>query len=145
MSERGTLLVTGGARGIGAATARLAAAAGWAVAVGYRTDEQAARAVAADVSDGGGRACAVQGDVAREADVLRIFAEAEEALGPLTALVNSAGIGGHRGAVADFRADALERLFAVNVIGTLLCCREAVRRMSTRRGGGFVIGSRLRD
>jgi NAD(P)-dependent dehydrogenase (short-subunit alcohol dehydrogenase family) len=135
VSDRGTLLVTGGARGIGAATARLGAAAGWAVAVGYRADADAARTVAADVSAAGGKACTVQGDVAREADVLRIFEEAEETLGPLTALVNSAGIGGNRGAVADFRADALERLFAVNVIGTLLCCREAVRRMSTRRGG----------
>jgi NAD(P)-dependent dehydrogenase (short-subunit alcohol dehydrogenase family) len=131
----GTLLVTGGSRGIGAATARLAAASGWAVAVNYCENEAAAHKVVADVETAGGKGCTVKGDIARERDVTRIFREAESALGPIKGLVNSAGISGNGGAVADFQAEVLERLFAVNVIGTQLCCREAVRRMSTRLGG----------
>jgi NAD(P)-dependent dehydrogenase (short-subunit alcohol dehydrogenase family) len=133
--ERGALLVTGGSRGIGAATARLAAAAGWSVAVNYRADGDAARAVVAELEAAGAKACAIQGDVAREDDVVRIFREAGGALGPITGLVNSAGVSGNQSRVAKFRADVLERLFAVNVIGTLLCCREAARRMSRRSGG----------
>jgi NAD(P)-dependent dehydrogenase (short-subunit alcohol dehydrogenase family) len=131
----GVLLVTGGSRGIGGETARLAAVAGWSVAVNYCENEPAALEVVADVRAAGTEACAVKGDVGRESDIERIFREAEGALGPVTGLVNSAGIGGNGAAVAEFRADVLERLFAVNVIGTLLCCREAVRRMSTRLGG----------
>jgi len=129
------LLVTGGSRGIGAATARAAAAAGFSVAVHYHEARSAAEEVVAAVQAAGAKGLAVQGDVAREADVERFFAEAEAGLGALTALVNSAGIGGNQSRVADFRADVLERLLAVNVIGTQLCCREAVRRMSTRLGG----------
>jgi NAD(P)-dependent dehydrogenase (short-subunit alcohol dehydrogenase family) len=129
------LLITGGSRGIGAATARLAAAEGFAVAVNYRDRLDAAAEVVADIAASGGTALAFQGDVSIEADVRRMFDEIDRDLGPVAALVNSAGINGARGRVADFSADALTMLFAVNVIGTMLCCREAVRRMSTRAGG----------
>lgn len=135
MAAPGVLVVTGGSRGIGAATARAAAAAGWAVAVNYSENQDAAEAVVADVVAAGSRGLAVQADVSRESDVERLFREAEVGLGGITGLVNSAGIGGNGSRVADFRADVLERLFAVNVVGTQLCCREAVRRMSTRLGG----------
>ena len=135
MAGPGVLVITGGSRGIGAETARLAAAAGWDVAVNYRENRDAAEAVVGDVTAAGARGVAVHADVSREADVERLFAESEDALGAITGLVNSAGINGNQGRVADFRADVLERLLAVNVLGTQLCCREAVRRMSTRRGG----------
>ena len=129
------LLITGGARGIGAATAHLAAAQGYTVALNYRARAEAAEAVVAEIAGAGGSAQAFQGDVAREADVERLFAEVAGRFGPPAGLVNSAGISPGRRAVADFEADELARLLAVNVIGTMLCCREAVRRMSTRRGG----------
>ncbi len=131
----GVLLITGGARGIGAATARLAAAAGFDVAVNYRADAAAAETTFAAVKAAGRRAVAVQADVARDDDVTRLFAETDAALGPVTALVNSAGVSGAKALVADFTADDLERLMAVNIVGTMVCCREAVRRMSTRLGG----------
>ena len=131
----GVALVTGGARGIGRATALLAAEAGFAVAVNYQSRKAEAEAVVAEVGRRGGRAVGVQADVADEAEVERMFAAAEAALGPIAALVNSAGVGGHARA-ADFDAATLTRLMAVNVVGTMLCCREAVRRMSTARGGG---------
>ncbi len=131
----GVLLITGGSRGIGAATARLAAAEGYQVAVNYRTAREAAEAVVAEIETAGGRAAAFQGDVAHESDVERLFAEVEARLGPPAALVNNAGISPGKRAVVDFEADELARLIAVNVIGTMLCCREAVRRMSSRRGG----------
>ena len=131
---RQVCLVTGGGRGIGRATARLAAACGWDVAINFRERSAAAEAVAADVVAAGGRAVAVRGDVADESDVMAMFAAAERALGPISGLVNAAG------ASLNSRVDALnakdlERLFAVNVIGLMLCCREAARRMSTRHGG----------
>ncbi len=129
------LIVTGGSRGIGAAVARLAATTGYAVAVNYRRDAEAAASVVGRVTAAGQRAAACQGDVADEADVVRLFAKAEEALGPVTALVNSAGVGDEGSRVDGFAADDLMRLMAVNVVGTMLCCREAVRRMSTRHGG----------
>ena len=127
--DRGVAIVTGGGRGIGAATARLAAAAGWAVCVTYRSDRAAAEQVAREL---GGSA--VQADVAVEADVERAFAAADR-LGPLTALVANAGIVGPRARVDQLSAERVERMLAVNVLGTVLCCREAVRRMSTRHGG----------
>ena len=131
----GVLLITGGSRGIGAATARLAAAEGYQVAVNYRMRGDAAEAVVAEIETAGGRAAAFQGDVAHESDVERLFAEVEARFAPPAALVNSAGISPGKRAVADFEADQLARLIAVNVVGTMLCCREAVRRMSSRRGG----------
>ncbi len=129
------LIVTGASRGIGAAVARLAGARGYAVAVNYARDAVAANAVVAAIRAAGGRAVAIQADVAHEADVLRLFVAAEDALGPLTALVNNAGITGGIARVEDVTAEAITRALAVNVTGSMLCAREAVRRMSTRRGG----------
>ncbi len=130
----GVLLVTGGSRGIGAATARAAAGAGWSVALTYRDDEAAAAAVVADVEAAGRAAVAVRADVAVEGDVLAAFAAAER-LGPLTGLVANAGVVAPRARVDEYTAERVQRLLAVNVLGTVLCCREAVRRMSTRHGG----------
>ena len=129
----GILLVTGGSRGIGAATARLAAQNGYAVAINYRAAQDQAQALAAEIEREGGRVIAVQADVASQNQVEAMF-RAVDAFGPLGALVNSAGIS-LIAPTADLEQGALERLLAINVIGTMLCCREAVRRMSTRRGG----------
>jgi NAD(P)-dependent dehydrogenase (short-subunit alcohol dehydrogenase family) len=129
------LIVTGGGRGIGAATARLAAERGWAVCVNYRSDRAAAEGVADEIARSGGRAVALAADVASEPEVLRLFDEAARALGPLGGLVNNAGILERQARVEDMDAARLQRVFAVNVIGAFLCAREAVRRMSTRRGG----------
>lgn len=129
------MLVTGGGRGIGAATARLAARRGYAVCVNYARDGDAARAVVADIERDGGRALAVRADVAREEDVVRLFAAVDGALGPLAALVNNAGILERQMRVDEMTADRLARVLAANVVGCFLCAREAVRRMSTRHGG----------
>ena len=132
----GILLITGGARGIGAATARLAAAQGYAVAINYERAQERAEALVGEIERTGGRAIAVQADVAQQDQVVRMFRAIDERLGRLTALVNNAGInGGPETRVADLEQAPLERLMAVNVIGTMLCCREAVRRMSTAAGG----------
>jgi len=127
-------MVTGGSRGIGAAVSHRAGAAGYAVAINYCRQKQIAERLAADLREAGGTAIAVQGDVAIETDIVRMFEDVSDRLGPPSALVNSAGIGGHA-AVAEFHGAALEQLMRVNVIGTMLCCREAARRMSTARGG----------
>lgn len=129
------MLITGGARGIGAATAKLAAAQGDAVAVNYERSRDRAEALVAEIEGAGGRAMAVQADVAQEDQIRRMFGEVDERFGPVGALVNSAGISTAETKVADFEQATLERLLAVNVIGTMLCCREAVRRMSTAGGG----------
>jgi len=134
------VLVTGGARGIGAATARLAAQRGYGVCVNFRRDEAAARDVVDAITAGGGKASAIRGDVAREADVIAMF-DAAARLGPLAALVNNAGILERQTRLDEMDAGRFERVLATNVIGTMLCAREAVRRMSTRhggRGGGIV-------
>jgi NAD(P)-dependent dehydrogenase (short-subunit alcohol dehydrogenase family) len=128
------VLVTGGSRGIGAATGRAAAAAGWSVALTYRDDEAAAAAVVTGIEAAGGTARAVRADVSVEDDVLAAFAAAE-GLGPVTGLVANAGIVGERARVDELTAGRVQRMLAVNVLGTVLCCREAVRRMSTRHGG----------
>jgi NAD(P)-dependent dehydrogenase (short-subunit alcohol dehydrogenase family) len=131
----GILLITGGSRGIGAATARLAAQQGYAVAINYREAQDQAEALVAEIERDGGRAIAVQADVASQEQVEAMF-RTVDAFGPLTALVNSAGITvAGQTKVADLEQASLERMLAVNVIGTMLCCREAVRRMSTRFGG----------
>jgi NAD(P)-dependent dehydrogenase (short-subunit alcohol dehydrogenase family) len=127
-------LITGGSRGIGAAVARRAAAAGWDVCLSYRADAEAAARVAGEVEAAGRRVAAVQADVAVEADVLTMFAAAD-ALGPLGALVANAGIVAPQARVDSYTAERVERLLAVNVLGAFLCCREAVRRMSTLHGG----------
>jgi NAD(P)-dependent dehydrogenase (short-subunit alcohol dehydrogenase family) len=129
------ILITGGARGIGAETARLAAARGYAVCVNYRRNESAARTVVADIETAGGTAIAVQADVALEADVMRLFATMDERLGSLTALVNNAGVLERQARVESIDAARLQRIFSTNVTGAFVCAREAVRRMSTSHGG----------
>ena len=131
----GTLIVTGASRGIGAATARLAAACGYAVALNYANDAAGAEDTAGAIAAAGGRALAVVGDVANEADVVALFERAEHDLGPIVGLVNNAGITGGAARVADLTRAALERTLAVNVTGAFLCAREAVRRMAHSRGG----------
>jgi NAD(P)-dependent dehydrogenase (short-subunit alcohol dehydrogenase family) len=132
---RGALIVTGGSRGIGAATARLAAQRGYAVCVNYRENRGAADAVVAAISEAGGTAVAIGADVAKEADVLRLFDASAARLGKLAALVNNAGILEHHMRLDEMTAGRLERVFATNVVGAFLCAREAVRRMSTKHGG----------
>jgi NAD(P)-dependent dehydrogenase (short-subunit alcohol dehydrogenase family) len=129
------LLVTGGSRGIGAATARLAAARGYAVCLSYRSNGAAAGAVVADIERAGGEALAVAADVASEADVLRLFETVDARLGRLTALVNNAGILERQTTLLNTDAARWQRVLATNVIGSFLCAREAVRRMSTGLGG----------
>ena len=129
------MLITGGSRGIGAATALGAARQGYAVVLSYRTEAKAAAQVVRSIEATGGRALAVQADVAQEADVLRLFAACDAAFGPLTALVNNAGILSRQSRVEDMDAARIEHILRVNVVGSFLCAREAVRRMSTRRGG----------
>jgi NAD(P)-dependent dehydrogenase (short-subunit alcohol dehydrogenase family) len=128
-------IVTGAGRGIGAAIAKLLGANGYAVAVNYARDEAAAQSVVEQIIGAGSRAVAVPADVSREADVLRLFQSAERELGPIGALVNNAAITGGFARVEDVGSAALAQMLAVNVAGTILCAREAVRRMSTRRGG----------
>jgi NAD(P)-dependent dehydrogenase (short-subunit alcohol dehydrogenase family) len=129
------VVITGGSRGIGAAVARLAAQAGWDVCLSYRADQDAAQSVVDDCRAHGVRALAVQADVSNEADVQRLFNEADAALGPLSALVNNAGIVGRQSRVDEMDASRIERMFAVNVVGAFLCAREAVRRMAVSHGG----------
>jgi NAD(P)-dependent dehydrogenase (short-subunit alcohol dehydrogenase family) len=129
------LLVTGGSRGIGAATALLAARKGYAVAVNYTRNEAAAQDVVRSIRAGGGRAEAMQGDVADEAQVLALFAQVDSRLGRLTALVNNAGIVDVAARVEDMDVQRLKRMFDINVIGSIVCAREGIKRMSTRHGG----------
>src|SRR5262245_24122731 len=130
------VIVTGGSRGIGAATCRLAARRGYAVCVNYVRNREAAEAVVADCLRAGGQAIAVQADVAVEADVVRLFETTDRELGRLTDLVNNAGVLEKQMRVEEMDAGRISRVLAANVVGSFLCCREAVRRMSTRRGGG---------
>ena len=134
-ATRGVMIVTGGGRGIGAATARLAAVRGYAVCVNFLRDRDAAEAVVQDIRNDGGRAIAVAGDVASEPEVVRLFQETDRSLGRLSALVNNAGIVGRQSRVENMDAARLQRVFATNVIGPFLCTREAIKRMSTKRGG----------
>jgi NAD(P)-dependent dehydrogenase (short-subunit alcohol dehydrogenase family) len=135
VTSKGVAIITGGGRGIGAATARLAAERGYAVCVNFLRNREAADALVAQIRSGGGRAIAVAGDVAREADVIRIFDTAQSEFGPITALVNNAGILERQTRLDDMEAARFERVFATNITGAFLCAREAVRRMSTRHGG----------
>ncbi len=129
------ILITGASRGIGAATARLAAARGFAVGVNYRENAAAANEVVADIVTAGGRAIAVQADVAREPDILAMFARVDAELGRLAALVNNTGVLETQTRVESITAARLDRILATNVKGPFLCAREAVKRMSTRHGG----------
>jgi NAD(P)-dependent dehydrogenase (short-subunit alcohol dehydrogenase family) len=130
-----TLIVTGGSRGIGAAVSRMAAQRGWAVAVNYASNAGAADAVVQAIRAAGGRAEAFQGDVANEADVRTLFENAEAALGPIGGLVNNAGIVGPYGRLDAVPLDGIRRTLDINILGSILCSREAVRRMSTAHGG----------
>lgn len=129
------LLITGGSRGIGAATALLAAQRGYAVAVNYASNSLAADEVVRTIRAGGGTAMAVQADVGDEAQVLAMFEKVDAKLGRLTALVNNAGVVDVQARVEQMSVARLERMFRINVIGSFICAREAVRRMSTRHGG----------
>ncbi|CAN5263270.1 SDR family oxidoreductase [soil metagenome] len=131
----GVLLVTGASRGIGAATAELAATKGYAVCVNYLRDEANAQAVVSRIASLGGHAIALQADVSDEAQVVGLFETCASQLGRLTALVNNAGVLELQSPLAEMDAGRLQRVFATNVFGTMLCAREAVRRMSTDRGG----------
>lgn len=133
--NRDVLIVTGGSRGIGAAACRIAAQRGYAVCVNYVRNEAAASAVVDEIAAAGGKAIAVAGDVSLEADVVRLFERVDETLGPVTALVNNAGILETQTTVEQIDGARLNRVLAVNVVGSFLCAREAVRRMSTRHGG----------
>ena len=130
-----TLLITGGSRGIGAATALLAARQGYAVVVNYTSHVVAADAVVQQICAGGGRAMAVQADVAVEKEVMAMFAKIDAEFGHLDALVNNAGVVDQTSRVDAMAMERLQRMFAVNVFGSFLCAREAVRRMSTRYDG----------
>jgi glucose 1-dehydrogenase len=129
-------IVTGGSRGIGAATCRRLAAAGHAVAVGYRSDSEAAAAVVEEITAKGGQARAIAVETADAAQVAKLFAQAAEALGPITGLVNNAGVGSPIGRFVDLDDDDLRRVVEVNVVGAIFCAREAARRMTT--GGAIV-------
>ncbi len=131
----GVVIVTGGARGIGAATCRKLASAGYAVAVNYASDEAAARATVAAILETGGRAQAFRADVADASAVKALFDDAVGALGPLAGLVNNAGVFGASARVDNLDPADLARLFAVNVVGAMLCAKEAVLRLSTAHGG----------
>jgi NAD(P)-dependent dehydrogenase (short-subunit alcohol dehydrogenase family) len=133
--QQGVLLVTGGSRGIGAATARLAGKRGYAVCVNYHQNRAAADAVVRDIEAAGARAAAVQADVSDEADVLRLFETCDTTLGPLRALVNNAGILEMQMRVDAMDTARLHRVFATNVYGPFACARQAVQRLSTRHGG----------
>ncbi|MGK4582303.1 SDR family oxidoreductase [Kitasatospora sp. HPMI-4] len=133
MSE--VVLVTGGSRGIGAATSRLAAARGYHVCVNYRSDEAAADAVVAEIRAAGGTALAVRADVGRSADVERLFRTVDEELGPLTGLVNNAGTLEKQCRLDELDEERLARTWSANITGPFLCAGAAVRRMSTRYGG----------
>lgn len=128
-------LITGASRGIGAATALLAAQNGWAVAVNYHTHSAAAKAVVDQIRAAGGKAIAVQADVAREEDIVAMFRTVDDQLGRVTALVNNAGVVDVTARVDTMSAARLRRMFDTNVVGSFICAREAVLRMSTRHGG----------
>jgi NAD(P)-dependent dehydrogenase (short-subunit alcohol dehydrogenase family) len=132
---RPVLLIAGGSRGIGASTCRMAGARGYDVAVNFKSDAKAAASVVDAVKSAGGKAVAIQGDMIEEATIMRVFDEAAKALGPITHFVHSAGIGGKNSKLEAATAQNLREVIDVNLYGGLLCAREAVRRMSTARGG----------
>ena len=129
------LIVTGGSRGIGAATAKLAALQGYAVCVNYLTNQQAAEAIVAEIQASGGMALAMQADLSVESQIVALFERVDQEFGPVTALVNNAGILEKQSSLLDMDERRLQRIFAANVIGPMLCAREAVKRMSVKLGG----------
>lgn len=132
---RPVLLIAGGSRGIGAATARIAADRGYDVAVNYKSNADAANRVVAELKESGGKAVALQGDMAIEADIVRVFDETAGALGPVTHFVHSSGVIGKMSRLVDAPAEMLRDVIDVNLYGGILCAREAARRMSNARGG----------
>ncbi len=135
MRQAPVLLVTGGSRGIGAEICLGAAKAGWSVVVNYASNAAAADAVVAAIVEGGGSAIALRGDVGSDADIKAMFAAIDRAFGRLDGLVNNAGIVGPTQRVDEMSVERLERMFRINVTGSILCAGQAVRRMSTRHGG----------
>ncbi|MBB3313571.1 NAD(P)-dependent dehydrogenase (short-subunit alcohol dehydrogenase family) [Rhizobium sp. BK196] len=135
MTDGPVLLVTGGSRGIGAAACLVAARHGWRVAVNYASNEVAANAVVSEIKKAGGDAIAIKGDVGNAADIVSMFEAVDRYFGRLDGLVNNAGIVDHTARVDEMSVDRLERMMRINVTGSILCAGEAVRRMSTERGG----------
>ncbi|MBS3647938.1 SDR family oxidoreductase [Pseudaminobacter sp. 19-2017] len=135
LTERKTLLVTGGSRNIGAATCLMAAKKGWRVAVNYTANEEAANSIVAAIVAAGGDAFAIRGDIGSEAEILAMFKAVDERFGRLDGLVNNAGVVDQKARVDEMSVERLERMMRINVVGTILCAREAIRRMSTRHGG----------
>lgn len=133
--SRPVLLIAGGSRGIGAATARLAGARGYDVAINYKSNANAAADVVASVKKSGGNAVALQGDMAIEHDIARVFHDTANALGPVTHFVHSSGIIGPYSRLDEADAAMMKEVFDVDTFGALLCLRECVRRMSTKHGG----------
>ena len=131
----GVMIVTGGSRGIGADICRLAAQRGYSVCVNYLRGEKEARAVVEEIGKSGGRAVAVKADVTSETDVARLFDETVSKLGPVTALINNAGWGGQHGPIEAWQIDATRRLIELNLLGPMICSREAVKRMARKHGG----------
>jgi len=129
------VLVTGGSRGIGAAVSTMAAERGYAVCVNYGSNAARAEEIADEIRAAGGTVMLAKADIANEAEVVAMFEQIDRELGPVDALVNSAGITGGEFRVEDINQQELDRIWAVNLTGSILCAREAVRRMSTRRGG----------
>lgn len=130
-----TMLITGASRGIGAATALLAAENGFSVAVNYRRNREAADKVVHEIRATGGRAAAIQADISKEEDIIRLFAEADRLVGKLSVLVNNAGILERQMRLEEMDASRLSRIFTANITGQFLCAREAIKRMSTKFGG----------
>jgi NAD(P)-dependent dehydrogenase (short-subunit alcohol dehydrogenase family) len=135
VQDKGAAVVTGASRGIGAAIAKRLASDGYGVIVNYAADSSGAESVVSDITSAGGRAVAVQADVASEDDVAAMFRRAQEQMGPLTALVNNAGAVGEQAHIDEQHEDAINRLMHVNVVGPMLCAKHAVRAMSTAHGG----------
>lgn len=130
-----TILITGASRGIGAATALMAAENGFAVAVNYRKNKEAADKVVEEITAAGGKAAAIQADISKEEDIVRLFAETDRLVGKLSVLVNNAGILERQMRLEEMDATRLTRVFTANITGQFICAREAVRRMSTKYGG----------
>lgn len=128
-------LITGASRGIGAATARLLAEQGCALAINYVHDERSAKAIVRELESAGIKALAIRADVAREADVMNMFLQIDEQLGTITSLVNNAGILESQSSLENFNVERLQRIFMTNVVGSFICAREAVKRMSIKNGG----------
>lgn len=130
-----TMLITGASRGIGAATAVLAAANGYAVVVNYNRNKKAAESVVEKIQNSGGKAIALQADVSKEKEIIRLFEETDSLFGSLDSLVNNAGILSHQMKLIEMNNSRLQEMFETNIIGPMICCREAIKRMSVKQGG----------